>query len=272
MNDLSKAERFKKCLNCGSEEHRAADCKATRRKDLAQQEPKSKPQVAQVSQPASSALPIVQATPLMSMDSFPQQATQALRQIEASQAGRCSASSHCTGRNPNHTQTGRWWPASAITITTTAIHQTFGHHFYRASKVLSGLSFGVPKFGGPKPPSRAETGGLGGPDLEVPLAYALLDAGATRPMRQARDEREWDAACEVQVALAGDNTTSMRLTASGTLLLPPGRDGLVQPIVPMGAIIEQLGYKFVWSAGSCKLYPPDLLNPVKGQKRLPRGG
>ena len=34
---------------------------------------------------------------------------------------------------------------------------------------------------------------------------------------------EWDAACEVQVALAGDNTTSMRLTTSGTLLLPPGR-------------------------------------------------
>ena len=71
MNDLSKAERFKKCLNCGSEEHRAADCKATRRKDLAQQEPKSKPQKAQVSPPASSALPIVPATPLMSMDSSP---------------------------------------------------------------------------------------------------------------------------------------------------------------------------------------------------------
>ena len=25
----------------------------------------------------------------------------------------------------------------------------------------------------------------------------------------------------------------------------------------MGAIIQQLGYKLVWSAGSCKLYPPD---------------
>ena len=59
------------------------------------------------------------------------------------------------------------------------------------------------------------------------------------------------------VALAGDNTTSMRLTSSGTLLLPPGRDGSIQPIVPMGAIIEQLGYKLIWSAGSCKLYPPD---------------
>ena len=49
----------------------------------------------------------------------------------------------------------------------------------------------------------------------------------------------------------------MRLTSSGTLLLPPGRDGSIQPIVPMGAIIEQLGYKLIWSAGSCKLYPPD---------------
>ena len=76
-------------------------------------------------------------------------------------------------------------------------------------------------------------------------------------MRQALDEEEWEAASEVQVSLAGDTTTTMRLTSSGTLLLPPGRDGLVQPIVPMGAIIEQLGYKLVWSAGSCKLYPPD---------------
>ena len=62
-------------------------------------------------------------------------------------------------------------------------------------------------------------------------------------MRQARDQVEWEAAMEVQ--------------SSGTLLLPPGRDGSIQPIVPMGAIIEQLGYKLIWSAGSCKLYPPD---------------
>ena len=54
-------------------------------------------------------------------------------------------------------------------------------------------------------------------------------------MRQALDEEEWEAASEVQVSLAGDTTTTMRLTSSNTLLLP----------------IEQLGY------GSCKLYPPD---------------
>ena len=75
-------------------------------------------------------------------------------------------------------------------------------------------------------------------------------------MRQAKDEKEWEEALEVQAALAVDNTTSMRLTSSGTLPLPPGRDGLCQPIVPMGAIIEQLGYKMVWLAGSCELYPP----------------
>ena len=45
-------------------------------------------------------------------------------------------------------------------------------------------------------------------------------------------------------------------TSSGTLLLLLGRDGSTQPIVPMDAIIEQLGYKLVWSTGSCKLYPP----------------
>ena len=34
MAELSKPERFKKCLNCGSEEHRAAECKATRKQDF----------------------------------------------------------------------------------------------------------------------------------------------------------------------------------------------------------------------------------------------
>ena len=76
-------------------------------------------------------------------------------------------------------------------------------------------------------------------------------------MRQASSEEEWEVAEEVQASLAGDQSTFMRLTRAGTLLLPPGRDGPVQPIVPMGAIIEQLGYSLSWSAGCCKLYAPD---------------
>ena len=202
--------RFKKCLNCGSEEHRAADCKATRKKDLAQQEPKAKPQVAQVSQPASSALPIVQATPLMSMDSFLQQATQALRQIEASHAAAGvpppAISQVAAPITPTPEGGGQHQPSPSQpqpSIKRLAITSIMPASCFQASHL--------------------ESQNLGGPDLVVPLAYALLDSGATHPMRQARDEHEWDAACEVQVALAGDNTTSMRLTASGTLLLPPGK-------------------------------------------------
>ena len=88
MAELTKAERFRKCLNCGSEDHRAADCQATRRQDPDKaQEAKPTPQVAQVSQSApSSCQPIVPATPIMSMDSFLLQASQALRQLEATQA------------------------------------------------------------------------------------------------------------------------------------------------------------------------------------------
>ena len=178
MNDLSKAERFKKCLNCGSEEHRAADCKATRRKDLTQQEPKSKPQVAQVSPPASSALPIVPATPLMSMDSFIQQATQALRQIEASHAAAgVPPPAIAQVAAPITPHTGRWWPASANTIIITAIHQTFGYHFHHACQLLY-------------PPSHLESAKLRLSQIwRCPLAYALLDSGATHPMRQAKDEQ-----------------------------------------------------------------------------------
>ena len=107
-------------------------------------EPKSKPQVAQVSPPASSALPIVPATPLMSMDSFIQQATQALRQIEASHAAAgVPPPAIAQVAAPNHSHTGRWWPASANTIIITAIHQTFGYHFHHACQLLSSLPLGV---------------------------------------------------------------------------------------------------------------------------------
>ena len=166
---------------------------------------------------------------------------------------RCHGSGHISITCESHT--GRWWSTASAFITT--IHQAFGHHLYHACQLLSSIFIWSPKLRVTQTPLQRLEKGVCGPDLEVPLAYALLDSGATHPMRQAKDDQEWEAALEVQVALAGDNTTSMRLTSSGTLLLPPGRDGSIQPIVPMGAIIEQLGYKLVWSAGSCKLYPPD---------------
>ena len=154
MAELSKAERFKKCLNCGSEEHRAAECKATRKQDLNKaQEPKPTPKVAQVSEPASSSTsgPIVQATPIMSMDSFLQQASQALRQLEAVQATQgvsSGATAPATSPSPvNPTPEGGGQHQQPPSI-----HQTFGDHIHYACKLLSGLSLGVPKCGEPRPP------------------------------------------------------------------------------------------------------------------------
>ena len=77
MNELSKAERFKKCLNCGSEEHRAQDCKAGKA------EPKTQDQKPSVQAVSSSGQSVAQATPVLNMETFMQQAVQGLRQLEA---------------------------------------------------------------------------------------------------------------------------------------------------------------------------------------------
>ena len=151
-----KGLKFKKCLNCGSEEHRAAECKATRKQDLKPQEQRPTPKVSQVSQPASSSQPIVQATPIMSMDSFLQQASQALRQLEAVQATQgvsSGATAPATSISPaNPTPEGGGQQQAFITT----IHQAFGHHFHHASKLLW-----EPKSWFPNPPSGGFGQGVG---------------------------------------------------------------------------------------------------------------
>ena len=238
MNELSKAERFKKCLNCGSEEHRAKDCKAGKA------EPKTQEQKPSV-QAASTSTPTVHATPVLSMETFMQQAVQALRQLEANPSRNDATPS---SQQP-HPQ-----PEGVSTASQPASTPNPSVKRLTIRSVMPSSCFPVPSSSPADEPPVEPSPVASQPPL---IGYALLDSGATHPMRQASSEEEWIEADEVQVSLAGDQTTVMRLTRAGTLLLPPGRDGLVQPIVPMGAIIEQLGYKLVWSAGSCKLYPPD---------------
>ena len=295
MNELSKGDRFKKCLNCGSEEHRAKDCDRPNKAGKSgpkEQTPKPTTQVAQVTPStsvASTSQSVVQATPVLSPDLL-QQAAEMYRQLQAMQVPQATASSSAySAITIARSRAGRQRTAAIRHIT--IVHQTFGHHGHHASKLLwkpkswspnpprGGFEAGVgncpkrPKSGFPDPHFGGENqGGFEGKNGHIcpkstfsareeegfrPIADALLDSGATHPMRQAKDQSEWDEALEVQVSLTGDNTTCMRLTQSGTLLLPPlERAGSAQPIVPMGAVIEQLGYNLVWSAGSCKLYPP----------------
>ena len=80
MNELSKGDRFKKCLNCGSEEHRG-------KSGPSDQNPKSGAQVAHVTpspSAASTSQTVVQATPVLGPDLF-QQAAEMYRQLQAMQ-------------------------------------------------------------------------------------------------------------------------------------------------------------------------------------------
>ena len=83
---------------------------------------------------------------------------------------------------------------------------------------------------------------------------ALMDSGATHPLRQPRNEQEWLDAMNVKVALAGDAKTTMKQTTSGTLL---SGDELSQVIVPLGRVINSLGYQLRWTAGDCSLLRGD---------------
>ena len=90
---------------------------------------------------------------------------------------------------------------------------------------------------------------------------ALLDSGATHSLRTARSQEEWCTASEVVVQLAGNHSLLMRITSTGTLLMPykattyspSGNQVQAQTIVPMGQLIQTLGYTMVWSKDECYL-------------------
>ncbi|OLP91566.1 Copia protein [Symbiodinium microadriaticum] len=82
---------------------------------------------------------------------------------------------------------------------------------------------------------------------------ALVDSGATHPLREARPD-EWAEAPEVDVVIAGDGVTTMRQNTAGTLLTEPQGSGRrPQTIVPVGNLIGLLGYELIWSKKKCVL-------------------
>ncbi|CAE7251289.1 TY5A, partial [Symbiodinium sp. CCMP2456] len=97
-------------------------------------------------------------------------------------------------------------------------------------------------------------------------ATALVDSGATHSLRSAASQEEWDKSSEVMVQLAGNYKLVMRISDVGTLLMPyrdvqvnqqhlPGPQA--QTIVPMGQLIETLGYTMMWSPKECYLQSPE---------------
>ena len=174
MNELSKGDRFKKCLNCGSEEHRAKDC--GRPNKAGKSGPKDqnlKPitQVAQVTpspSAASTSQSVVQATPVLSPDLL-HQAAEMYRQFQTLHAPQ--ATPPLPLQAPQATQplplpapapegSGSQQPSgtSQPSIKRLAITSIMPASCFASSHVES------PTLGCPNPPSQAENGGLGGPE------------------------------------------------------------------------------------------------------------
>ena len=87
-------------------------------------------------------------------------------------------------------------------------------------------------------------------------AYALVDSGATHPLRRASSIEEWDASSVVVVHLAGGEVVELKMNKAGTLLVPIGgstRTTSTAPIVPLGSLVGVLGYRMEWQGSRCRL-------------------
>ncbi|CAE7495091.1 RE2 [Symbiodinium sp. CCMP2592] len=89
----------------------------------------------------------------------------------------------------------------------------------------------------------------------------LLDSGASHPMRPA-SESEYGQGSPVSVTLAGEDVKVLRQNNQGTILVKENQ-GPIQSIVPLGAVIQELGYTLHWSPTQLK-----LTHPVRGPIRV----
>ena len=240
MSDLPAAERFKKCLNCGSEDHRVKDCKAGKAEPTA---PEQKPSVQAAStSTSSSAPPVVQATPVLSMESFLQHASHALRQLEAAHA------TH--GQQPSQGQASTAPAPAAPTPDGGGVQQPSNPSLKRLTirSLMPASCF---------PVSGPQTGSFPEPSEPPFIGHALLDSGATHPLRPASSQEEWVKTNKARVGLAGGHTSHMHITKHGVILTPPGRDELPTAIVPLGQLVARLGYMLSWTADERFLRSPE---------------
>ncbi|CAE7344119.1 unnamed protein product [Symbiodinium sp. KB8] len=87
-------------------------------------------------------------------------------------------------------------------------------------------------------------------------AYALVDSGATHALRRASSQEEWEQADPVVVNLAGGESVALKINRAGTILVPiasSSSDSSPTSIVPLGALVQQLGYTMTWSGSRCRL-------------------
>ena len=230
MQNMDRELRSRKCLACGSEAHRQRDC------------PVAKPQskAGAPSQP-----PGTGGRPEKAQDTSTSSTTSTAPTVAAVH-GSSTAGSQVVEGTP--------WTLEALVQ---AAHQ-----------VVQQQQGGSAARDGETSPeqTRAEMKMLVVKDIRVcslrVSSMALLDSGATHCLRVASTMQEWEAAEEVKVQLAGTHTLLMRMTSTGTLLMPygskreqirDGQEGSGQTIVPIGQLVHTLGYSLHWTPTSCYL-------------------
>ena len=226
MSHLDKETRNKKCLACGSEAHRAKDCPVAR--------PANKGHTSTTSSPTKD---------------------QRGGKGQNMQPGMASMSTTATSGSTDDT-------ASTASTTVQGTAWTLESLMQAAQQVVQSQSSSTREDTSPEK-TQATIKMIKIKDVRVCTANAtssaLLDSGATHCLRNAHTQEEWDTSDIVMVQLAGDNRLTMRMSAAGSLLMPPrlkpsdegsdGRQG--QTIVPLGELIRTLGYTLVWSPLRC---------------------
>ncbi|CAL1166872.1 unnamed protein product [Cladocopium goreaui] len=96
----------------------------------------------------------------------------------------------------------------------------------------------------------------------------LVDSGATHPLRPMRLGESKNDYKKVSVTLANGESTALQVTPGG-VMVSECKD--VEPIIPMGMLVQKLGCRVDWNQGTLQIHHPDRgLLPVQSQEGCPQ--
>ena len=225
MTTLDKEARNRKCLSCGAESHRAKDCPIGKQARTTSTSTPTSPKEQRGQRPE-----------------VPSVATMSTA-TPGSTVDSTSSGTVC----------GTPWTLENLIQAAQQVVQSQGHQSGDSSPEKT----------------KAELRTLVVRDVRISsmstASAALLDSGATHCLRNAYDDQEWNRSESVMVQLAGNNKLVMKLSDSGSLLMPPRATSVTttegagggQTIVPMGELVRTLGYTLIWGPGECYLEDGD---------------
>ncbi|CAL1154816.1 unnamed protein product [Cladocopium goreaui] len=96
----------------------------------------------------------------------------------------------------------------------------------------------------------------------------LVDSGATHPLHPMRLGESKNDYKKVSVTLANGESTALQVTPGG-VMVSERKD--VEPIIPMGMLVQKLGCRVDWNQGTLQIHHPDRgLLPVQPQEGCPQ--